>query len=221
MAINSPGGVGKFRGKIDNVVLYSYKKLHIGRSTPKKSYKKPSKVQLEQRSKMKILSPFASQLTIAIQAGYPSNRSNMSAFNAATRHNIKHAITGTFPDYKIDYAQIQMSKGSLSHVYNPTACVIENSSHIKISWENAVNLKIGVEEHDRVQFCIYGNERDDDDKDYYKGEFIDDAGFRGNKETVIKIRRQFANITHLWMFLISADGKRASATRYLGKYILP
>lgn len=210
-----PGAAGKFKGKVNNAVFASWKGVDTVRNTPGKIYKRPSIKQLEQRLKFGMSSNFSSKLNDAIKIGFPLNKRNQTNMNIATKHNAKKAVIGTYPDLSIDYAQIQISKGDLAQVVNPRMAVVEGTQNIKVTWENPINLKLGVEEHDTLQFCLYSEIKDDG----HVAKIYNDTALRSDCEVIITMNSLIINI-HAWMFLISADKKRASITRYLGKHIL-
>lgn len=214
MAINKPGEAGKFTGKIGQTVLSAWRKLHIARSAPAKSRKKPSIAQLEQRLRLKIASGFLQRLTEFINIGFPSNKKNMTNMNVAQQHFLKNAITGTYPNLIIDHTQIQMSSGDLAQVYNLRMSLTSGIQEVMLTWQNPVNLKLGIEEHDQVQLCLYAENAHDRSTWIFR-----DVAFRSDLKVTLPFSGNWS-IIHIWMFLISADKKRASITKYLGMQAL-
>lgn len=208
-----PGPSGKFKGKLDNTVFAPWKGINTVRKTPRRTLKKPSIKQLDLRLRFGMSSNFSSKLNDAIKIGFPLNKRNKTNWNFAIQHNVKKAITGTYPDLSIDYAEIQISKGDLAQVCNPRTVVVKGTHSVKITWENPANLKLGVEEHDNLQFCIYGEV----DEEEQFAMLNTNAAYRIDGEVTIGINKNFVSID-LWMFLISADKKRTSISRYLGKH---
>lgn len=216
MAHNKPGTAGEFRGKIGQTVIYRWRELIIGRSTPRKTTKKTTVLQSSQRAEFGSVSSFLNKLKEAIAIGFPSNKGNLSAMNSAIKQNIKHIISDNPMDLKIDYARIQLSKGPLDQVYNPYLSINKENNMILINWQNPANLKLGVEESDTVQLCIYSESANN--AVVYKN-----AAFRidGNIAIQRNQKEEVPNDTiHGWIFLLSANGKKASVTKYLGKATL-
>jgi len=211
MAIHTPGPTGKFSGKIGNIVLSSWRGLSIGRAAPNKSRKKTTLIQLENRLRFSTGAVFSAKLSEAIAIGYPSNKGIKTAMNVAQQHNIKQAITGIYPNLTINHSQIHLSSGSLAPVYRAQLIVTAEPGNVKITWENPVNFKLGVEEQDTIQVCLYNESTDC--VTFYK-----DKAFRVDREMTFFTDEPAKGIFYGWMFLLSADGKRASATQYLGKH---
>ena len=59
----------------------------------------------------------------------------MSPFNAAMSYNFKNALTGTYPDYCIDYSQARVSQGNLPGALNPQVR-LTTAGEIEFTWED-------------------------------------------------------------------------------------
>ena len=212
MAYNKPGVAGEFRGKIGEAVICRWGKLIVGRASPKKTTKKPTVPVKIQRSKMSLISSFLSRQNGAIKIGFVSKKRLKTAMNIAVEQNINTAILGNYPAFVIDIPKIQLSKGWLDQVYMPKFAKTENE-RVKISWLNAANLKMGVEENDLVQFNFY-NETPINGKNYSM--FFKNSATRIGGSVELNLSRSFIGTIHAWMFLTSADGKKVSNTKYLG-----
>jgi hypothetical protein len=137
----------------------------------------------------------------------------MTSMNAAVKENFHTAVTGEFPKLKVEDALVQLSKGTLDHVHRPTVVVKENGQ-IVVQWTNPERQRWGVEDHDKVHLVLYS--------DYLRRRQI---YYRDN----LALRCDcYADVTdyvnwmkgkiHIWMFLVSADQKRPSNSRYLGVF---
>jgi len=213
MAHLKPGSSGEFNGKIGDVVIYRWGKKIVGRSTPRKTNRKATKLQTGQRAILGFISNILSPLTEAINIGFASKKGTITAMNAAVRYNLKHAVSGIFPDLTVDYAKVQLSKGYLDHVYMPGITKIEDNK-VRIEWLNPVNLKLGVEENDTVHLCFYSETT-------RRTIEFENAALRSDGYTESTLGQRRINGTiHVWMFMVAAKGKAVSNSRYLGMFEL-
>jgi len=82
---------------------------------------------------------------------------------------------------------------------------------VALAYAGPSKLKLGLEEHDSIQFCFYCETTAHTD-------FHQHAALRGDREAKCSLEVEMVPAsTHAWMFLVSANGKKTSATKYLGK----
>lgn len=196
---------------MDQTVMYRWRHLKIGRSRPRKTTKKPGVVSKTLRSRLGTLSHYMKDFSIVVKTGFPVKRLNMTSFNAAVKQNYHTAIVGEFPNFKIDHSLVQISKGTLDHVHRP-ALLLKDTGAAVIEWVIPTRLKLGLEENDSIHLFFY--------RDVLRKRV---CNYEGN----VAIRRDgYVDITpfldkfgtmHVWIFLVSADGKRPSDSRYLGE----
>ena len=212
MSKYTPGALGEFTGTTGDLVTCRWRKLKIGRNRPAKTKNKPTEAIQVQRLKIGLMSHFLKQLKKTVTAGYLSKNGDKTARENAMKYNLKHAISGTFSEPRIDYAKVQLSSGTLDQIYTPSITITEGNM-IQVNWLNSPNLKIGSQENDVVFLSFYGENESVITKE--------NAGLRSEGVAVAKLSRTIlASTVHTWMFLISADGKRASSSRYLGSISL-
>src|SRR3982751_2162799 len=108
------GYMGGFSGKVGTAVGSAWKNLDVIRSRPpRKRRGQPSDLQLERQAKFSLLTNFLHPLTDLLNVTYKKSASGeMSGYNKAISVN-KDAIAGTSPNFTIDYAKVQLSKGPL------------------------------------------------------------------------------------------------------------
>ncbi|MET1055338.1 MAG: DUF6266 family protein [Pedobacter sp.] len=213
MAYHIPGGLGEFRGRVAGVVVYRWRQLKLGRSRPGKSSRKPSKDQKRQRSRLGLISRYLSKFVYVVRDGYNTKRMNITSMNAAVKQNFHTAVTGEYPNLKVEDALVQLSKGTLDHVYRPTVKTKENGD-ITVEWINPDRQKPGVNDHDTVHLVFYS-----DALRRRQLFYMDDLALR--KDDIANVPdtvNYFKGPVHVWMFLLSADGKRPSNSRYLGVF---
>ncbi|MEH6308398.1 DUF6266 family protein [Olivibacter sp. CPCC 100613] len=138
MAIIKNGINGSFFGKVGSVIGYEWRGIPVMRGLPKKRTSPPSEKELANRGRMRIMQKFLQDSKNFINLGFQleAKLRNMSAFNAAMSYNKRHAITGDYPDLKIDYEKLLVSKGILTPPADPSVIYSENKLHFK--WNAAL-----------------------------------------------------------------------------------
>lgn len=210
MAHRKPGSSGGFNGKIGDIVVYNWLKLKIGRSTPTKTTKKTSESQSNQRAILGFTSSTLSPLKEAINIGFASKKGTMTAMNKAVQYSLKHAVSGIFPDLTIDYAKILLSRGPLDHVNTPYLTRFGDNK-VRVNWLNPLNFKLGVEENDTVHLYFYC------EITRVLKEFKTALRSDGTIESDLNQYYMHGTI-HGWMFLVAANGKSVSNSKYLGAF---
>lgn len=215
MAIIKDGAVGEFRGKFKDAVITRWMGLLVGRSTPSKSTKKPNQSTLEKRHLFGMVSHVLKQFSDSIAIGYPSNRRSCSNMNIAVKSALNEAVMGQYPDWTVDPNKIQLSCGALSQVYNAKGELDEDDAwKFNITWQNPYVLKLGLSEYDKVQVFALTEQEEEIYPKLYQN-----AGYRVDTKCTIKLPKTSRISMQVWMFLLSEDGKQASPTRYLGKFM--
>ena len=99
----------------------------------------------------KLISPLTSFLSITFNDSN-AKQTGETAQNAFMRVNIKDAISGTWPNYSLDYSKLAVAKGILDNVYNPSMTF--QDTEMELSWSD--NSGIGnAKATDHVMVCIY------------------------------------------------------------------
>ena len=126
---------GKVSGKVGNLVYSSWKGKQYVRSIGEPTSKPKSPKQLEQSAKFKTIISFLQPLTLFLRVGFYKKKSTMSQFNAAMSFTYKNALTGSYPDYCIDYSKVLVSRGPLPGALNPEVRLTPEGE-IEFTWEN-------------------------------------------------------------------------------------
>jgi hypothetical protein len=126
------GILGGFSGKVGQVVGgnwkgISYMRVHAIPSNPK------TEKQVSQRSKFTTALHFLQPITPFLRTGYKLFTTKQTAFNAAMSQVLLNAVTGTSPDFQIDYSKVLVSRGSLTSVIQATAEKTVGTT-VKIDW---------------------------------------------------------------------------------------
>ena len=128
------GILGGFSGKVGNVIGSSWNGIAYMRRMPT-SFNDPKTLkQKMQRGKFTAVLSALQPVTAFLRVGFKTYAQGRSAFNAAMSHTFKHAITGEYPNYTIDYAKLHVSLGNLTGAGVATTSVLDGK--IELFWNN-------------------------------------------------------------------------------------
>lgn len=201
------GILGGFSGKVGNVIGGNWKGIDYMRVKPASVANPKTEGQVDQRSKFSIALHFLQPLKDFVKVGYKGHAVKMTQFNSAMSYILKNAITGTYPDYTVDYANALISKGSLPGVFNGETSVTPAGLHFE--WEN--NSGEGVAQAtDKAMLVAYNTT---------KGEVIfTTAGeMRSTESQALQMPSDYSgDSVECFIAFISEDGSVVSNSKYLG-----
>jgi hypothetical protein len=217
MATVKPGIVGNFNGKIGEVVLSRWKDTNVGKSTPRKSTKPPKLAQLDQRARFGLVNKFFGSISKVVSAGYQREKSNRTKMNIAVSYHLEKAVTGTYPNYVLDYSKILISDPDPKNSIDDgiaTEVVPGEKNTFKISWF-AADMGFGNSKPtDNAYFLFYSPVQE-------KFILFPGPAIRSSLTHTVRLPRIFeGEKLHGYMFFFSEDGKAVSFTDYLGQYTL-
>ncbi|WEK21422.1 MAG: DUF6266 family protein [Candidatus Pedobacter colombiensis] len=169
MAITENGPGGNHKGKLGNIVYYMLNGKNVSREIGVTT-KPPTELQLKSRLETKLSSLLLRRLLDFINIGFGveaiSARDN--AFNQAVKSNKKNIIMGTYPNLKIAYDQLLVSKGPLKPVQNcqvmPTEAGLQYNwdTNPEMPWPEAtdqVMMLAYFPKREKVFYTLFGNSR--------------------------------------------------------------
>lgn len=204
------GANGGFSGKAGSVVGSSWKGVNYIKGLPKKSNKPPTQAQLDTQAEFKLLMRFLTSINMFLQIGFGQKQSNKSTpANSAFQYNLVKAITGTYPNYALDYANISLSDGALFNA--GTIVTAFDTDQITVTWDTFIAERVRKNGDDLLFILGYHPEQD---------EFLTtaDVPTREDGATAILVPEHLrqGNI-HLWYFMTDRTEKFVSKTSYLGE----
>lgn len=206
MAISTKGILGPFSGKIGNVVGSSINGRHYIKSLPKKRTKPWSEKQLAQQVRFAVAVSFLSSIKALLKHNYPKSNKGASGYNLALKYILQQAITGTYPEYTINYPEVQLARGPVANVGALQQYYRDES--LVISWDPGSDYVLRLSD-DRVMILVY----DPDSQTYIEGAA---NLIRANGGATIAIAEHYHGKTlHTYLYCISRQGKR-SFTTYAG-----
>ncbi|WP_374164314.1 DUF6266 family protein [Arcticibacter sp. MXS-1] len=92
------GLMGRFSGKVGNLIGSSWKSIDYMRSLPKKSPKAASEKQLKQQLRFALAVDFMRPISKLLSLGYiPESKNKVSGYNVAVSQVLHDAIKGVYP----------------------------------------------------------------------------------------------------------------------------
>lgn len=209
MAIAENGPGGHHRGRLGNIVYYVLNGKNVSREIGV-SNKPFTEAQLKQHMLTKMRSQMFRDLLDFVNTGFSLEAIQHldNAFNRAIKNN-RDIITGTYPDLKIAYNQVLLSKGTLKPVQNWK--VTETGAGLQYNWDtdsqmawpdatDQVMLLAYFPEQQKVFYTLFGNTR-----------------LSGNDFLEIPPSLQGKHM-ETYMSVISADRKQLSDSIYTGSF---
>ena len=198
--------LGNVDGKIGNVTGAQWKGKAVVRSRPGPRKKGSfSAKQQEQNAKFALMMGFLQQLNPLLNQTFDKNAKGMSGFNKAFAYNIVQAITGTFPDFTIDYSKVQLSRGSQAGAASAT-CTSPSAGQLVFSWSNTGGVTPQAE--DLAYVAAYN-------QDINHWVYLQGVAQRKTGTITMDLPGLSGKAFHAWLGFTSSSGL-ASNSYYLG-----
>lgn len=222
MARLKNGIFGKIVGKIANLITYERLGENVARMKPVKPKhpKKRTPAQQAVNIRFSLIKSFVAAGKDFIHVSFAADVKGSTKIpeNGAVSYNLKHALVGEFPDFRIDFEKVLVSKGKLPMAEEP-AVVLEEKK-LKFSWstDHIPNYQRG---RDQVMMYAYF-------ADSNKTESITSGARRLQGHDELDISYFMQNSAHVtkntsaevYMAFISDDRKAVSDSIYLGNVSL-
>ena len=209
MGVIKQGILGGVSGGVGTVIGGSWKGINYLRARPSSVANPNSEKQQNQRSKFATALGFLRPLTGLLAVSFRNYAVGMTGFNVAMSYNVKNAITGTYPDFAIDYPSALVSKGNLAGAFNPTINVIGGNT-IAYGWTNNSDVE-NASADDLALLVVYFEENG---KATYQFTAIKRSGIAAN----LVIPASYAGLAaQCWIAFQSPDGKEISNSLYVGE----
>lgn len=204
------GANGGFSGKAGSIIGSSWKSINYIKGLYKKRTKPATQAQLEQQAKFSLLMKFLVPINPFLKIGFAHKKSNKAIpTNVAFQTNLATAVTGVYPDYTLDYAQIRLADGSLYGAGNVTATY--ESGEMILTWDTGVNELLGVNADDPLYVVAYHSGRE---------EFItapsQPTRADGTLSFAVPVHLQ-EDVLHVWYFMSDRNQSKVSKSVYLGE----
>jgi hypothetical protein len=127
------GILGGFSGTVGPVVGRSWKGISVMQSKPPSKRRRSTDAQLRQMAKLRLMTPFVSPLTGLLNKTYVRAVQQMSCFNKAMSYNMRNAIIGDYPDFRINYPLVVLGVGDLLNPFN-VSVQSDAEGQIRFAW---------------------------------------------------------------------------------------
>lgn len=163
---------------------------------------------MEQRSKFALTLGFLKPITAYVRTGFKTYANKQTAFNAAMSYTCLNAVSGTYPDYALDYSLALVSRGSMTVPKNG-ACVAAGGI-ITVTWTN--NSGEGSALATDLAMPLAYN------KDKGEAVFNTAAATRNEATAELYLPADWVgDKIETYLGFISADGKSVANSLYLGE----
>lgn len=203
------GANGGFSGKAGSVIGSSWRSINYIRGLSKRSSKAPSELQVEQQKKFALVVSFLAPIKKLLEESFSSmDTSRSTAYNLGVHYNLDNAVTGEYPDFKIDFSKMVISRGSLVKPYGVSVRSME-AGIVTVSWPD-LNNGANAYSSDLAKIVLYNATK----KVHILS--IGEAK-REDKEVAISVPEEFSNDeAEVLIYFTSTDG-RNSPTTYAGQ----
>ncbi len=150
------GILGGFVGTVGPVVGTQWKGIDVIKSRPPRKRPKSSEAQLKQQAKMSLMTPFLKSLTGLLNSTYHNGLVQMTTLNKSLSYNMRNAISGEYPNLRVNYARVLLGIGDLLNVDD---AIIHSDSEGKVTFSWIDNSNEGsARTSDRSFAAIYCEE---------------------------------------------------------------
>lgn len=203
----SQGVLGGFSGKVGNVVGGTWKGIDYMRIKPANVSNPRTAGQVDQRSKFSTTLKFLQSMTDFLRVGFKLYANKMTQFNAAMSYNLNNAITGSYPNFTIDYANALVSRGGLTGAFN--AAVSSSGGLVEFTWDD--NTGSGnAQATDKALLVVYNPAKDES--------IYDSAGAvrSATSQNLGMPASYVGDDVEVFIGFLSEDGKEVANSVYIG-----
>ena len=203
---------GPFTGKVGRAVGSTWKGIPVLRAAPMKRTKPFSEAELRQQAKFRIMTRLLKMATPLLDLTFRQAAVQMSGFNKAFSYNVKNAITGEYPDLKIDFPMLLMGRGDLPNAGSPLVGCLP-AGKLEFSWTDNSGKGKALST-DKAFVAVYI-------EDGQKWEYDLNLALRSDGACSIDLSEHSGKSVQTYLGFISTDDKDVTDTVYTGAVILP
>jgi hypothetical protein len=217
MAILKNGLFGAVSGRLGNTVIYQKDNKMIVRMIGKR--KAPlSENELANRYAFGVVTGFLKAMKLFINVGFAvaAKSDGMYAMNKAVSVNRKWALTGLYPDIKIDYSRALLSFGRLYGLEDPSVALEGNV--LNFSWEVDVSMGWPFAIDQVIVLVYFPDLVVEEGSGLQKAYFSLNAALRKSGHASLVLPDEVVNERmEVYAAVVSDDKLSASMSHYLGR----
>lgn len=157
--------------------------------------------------------------SVLVRIGFQPYAGKVSPLNAAVSYNLQNAITGEYPDVRVDFSRVMLSRGELAKVRNLQAVAVAPAT-LHLQWDDNSD-EPGARAGDRLMVSLL------DAEEFQSGVHYAVA-LRSAAEASITVPLSWAGKTvHVYAFFLSelalnssVNRKQVSDTVWAGSLVL-
>lgn len=208
MGTYNKGILGPFSGKVGTVVGASWRGKDVMRSLPKKTDRTPTEVQMLQRLKFTTVSEFLTPISNVISLYFGSGSGELTRRNQAMSYHMKEAVNYADPIFEMVYNKVQISKGDLLGVQNPTVAA-SGANEIEFNWVDNAGQG-SAKATDKLVVVVYAPA----ENLYF---YSLNAATRSAQAAVLTLPTFFNGLeVQSWITFAAADDKAYATSVYMG-----
>ncbi len=210
MGIIRQGALGGFKGKAGAVIGSSWKSIDYIKGLYKKRSKPASEEQMIQQARFLTIAKFLMPITPLLKLGFGHiNSDKMTPSNAALQLNIKQAVSGSYPNFELDYSKVLIASGS--YIGGGTTAASVAAGLLSVDWSSELNALYDSKADDQVYILLYQPTAD---------EFMTPAVAPTRAEGTVDIQiptHLLGAKGHVWIFFADRKMTKVSRSSYLGE----
>ncbi|MBL0201604.1 MAG: hypothetical protein IPP81_16110 [Chitinophagaceae bacterium] len=209
MGTISKGILGGFSGKVGNVVGGNWKGIDYMRSKAARRNFKPTQPQLEQQLKFALAVRFIQTITALVEISFGDFAVRKTGFNSAVSYTLKNAVTGTYPVFNLQFADVLVSRGDLPNVLAPTVTVAAGGL---VTWAWTDNSGVGIARPtDKALLVVHCPALN-------QSIYTTGSAGRSALSDTLNLASFSGQDVHCWIGFISEDGQNVSTSLYNGMF---
>jgi hypothetical protein len=208
MGTINQGILGPFSGKVGSVVGGSWKGIAYMRGIAASVANPQTDAQLNQRQKFSVTMHFLKPISEFLKTGFKAYAVKMTGINAGMSYNIKNALTGTYPNYAIDYPNALVARGNLAGALNQVAAsTVAGTVHF--TWDDNSG-EISASALDKTLLVVYNPAQN-------QAVTISQLAERADGTQTITVPDSFSgDLVQCYIAFINVDGAMVSNSAFAG-----
>ncbi len=205
------GLLGDFQGGVGPVVGATWKGISYMRGRQRKSTKPRSQAQLQQQAKFSLLQTFLLSIRGVVMLGFNNGAIRMTGINAAYAYNYKHAITGDYPSFALNYGKVLVSAGQL---LSATDMLVTTAGKgiLNFTWTDNSAMAM-ANANDRSMIVVHCPELNE-------SAYITSGAERSKGNHEINVGIYLGKAVETWLAFVSADGTDVATSVYTGQLVV-